>query len=137
MSIILTHCIRNFSPQIKVENLRRSDQDMAVFIKFHALLETGFIARTSVAAYAAQMVMTTKALNACIKKISGKTCIEFINERLLTEAKRLLLYTDMSAKEIAYALNFQDNSYFTKFFTQRQHQSPSAFRTYWEEKYHS
>lgn len=137
MSIILTHCIRNFSPQLPVESLRKSGQDMEVFIKFHALLETGFIARTSVASYAAQLAITAKALNTCVKKISGKTCIEFINERLLTEAKRLLLYTDMSAKEIAYALNFQDNSYFTKFFTQRQQQTPSAFRAYWEEKYHS
>lgn len=137
MSILLTHCIRNFSTQLPVESHRKSGQDMEVFIKFHALLEKGFIARTSVASYAAQLAITTKALNACVKKISGKTCIEFINERLLTEAKRLLLYTDMSAKEIAYALNFQDNSYFTRFFTQRQQQTPSAFRTYWEEMYHA
>jgi AraC-like DNA-binding protein len=137
MSILLTHCIRNFSPQHPVAMPRQNKDDMDLFIKFSALLEAQFIVRSNVASYATQLAMTPKALNGSIKKITGKTCIELINERVLTEAKRLLLYTDMNANEIAYALNFKDNSYFTRFFTKRQQQTPSAFRAYWEEKYHA
>ena len=135
LSIFLSHCIRNFR---SIENTDdRKGHDIEVFRKFTLLLEQYFLEKQNVNFYAHEMAMTPKALNNSLKKVAGQTCIELVQERTLTEAKRLLLYTDQSSKEIAFALNFKDNSYFTRFFTKLQGQTPLAFKNYWEEKYHS
>ncbi len=138
MSIVLTQCIRSFTPvEIPGGNNAYPLQEMNVFRQFSVLLETGCFEKMNVADYARKLAVTPKALNNCVKKMTGKTCVELIQERTLTEAKRLLLYTDMSSKEIAYELNFKDNSYFTRFFSKHTGRTPAAFRIFWEEKYHS
>ena len=139
MTIFLSHCIRNYEGISSAigRTVPYSHYDLEVFQKFNLLLEEHYLDKQNVSFYAGEMAMTSKALNSCIKNVSGKTCIELVQERTLTEAKRLLLYTDDSSKEIAYNLNFKDNSYFTRFFTKLQGQTPMAFKTYWEEKYHS
>jgi AraC family transcriptional activator of pobA len=54
--------------------------------------------------------------------------MRLVHARQLLEAKRQLLYTNMSVSEIAYALGFEDSAYFTRFFTQRAGCSPRNFR---------
>lgn len=140
LTIFLSFCIRNHEG---ISNFSAGTaaiyfpHDLEVFQRFNLLLEKHYLDKQNVTFYAGEMAMTPKALNNCIKKVTGKTCIELVQERTLTEAKRLLLYTDESSKEIAYTLNFKDNSYFTRFFTKLQGQTPLAFKSYWEEKYHS
>lgn len=51
-----------------------------------------------------------------------------IRERVLLEAKRLLTNLNITAAEIAYTLNFQDNSYFSRFFRKYTGQTPETFR---------
>jgi AraC-like DNA-binding protein len=139
MSIFLSHCLRNFDAAhaAAAGGLPYTQHDIEVFQKFNLLLEKHYLDKQNVSFYASEMAMTPKSLNTCVKKVTGKTCIELVQERTLTEAKRLLLYTDESSKEIAYTLNFKDNSYFTRFFTKMEGQTPLAFKNYWEEKYHS
>ncbi|HRO43408.1 MAG TPA: AraC family transcriptional regulator [Flavipsychrobacter sp.] len=137
MTIILTRCLRDFVAAIPSGKPAYAQHDLDLFQKFSTLLETHFIDKPSVSFYANQLTITPKILNGCTKRISGKTCVDLIQERTLTEAKRLLLYTDKSSKEIAYELNFKDNSYFTRFFSKHTGHTPSSFRTFWEEKYHS
>ena len=137
-SAFLSYCIREFdSLPSAVANHLHPLHELNVYRSFLLLLEQHVLDKQNVAFYAAQMAMTAKKLNHCIKKATGKNCIDLIQERTLTEAKRLLLYTDDSSKEIAYKLNFKDNSYFTRFFTRLEGKTPGGFRVYWEEKYHS
>jgi AraC-like DNA-binding protein len=58
----------------------------------------------------------------------GISAGELIRDRILLEAKRLLINLDLTISEIAYQLNFSDNSYFTKFFKKYTGQKPDEFR---------
>lgn len=136
VAIILTYLLREY--HVSANNSHTFlPQEVAIFQRFSALLEQYFADKPQVSFYASALAITPKTLNNCLKKISGKTCVELIQERTLTEAKRMLLYTDKSSKEIGYELNFKDNSYFTRFFNKLTGHTPSSFRAYWEKKYHS
>ncbi|MES1223193.1 MAG: helix-turn-helix transcriptional regulator [Bacteroidota bacterium] len=67
-------------------------------------------------------------LNALCQDVLGKTAGELIRDRVLLEAKRLLTNADMSVTEIAFSLNFQDNSYFNRFFKKYVGVPPDEFR---------
>lgn len=139
LSIFLSECIRRTAAgkNDEVAHSSYSQHDWAMYKRFSELMDEHFLDKQSVAFYAATLAVSPKVLNNCIKKVVNKTCVELIQERSLLEAKRLLLYTDESIKEIAFALNFKDSSYFTRFFTLKENKTPKAFKAYWEEKYHS
>jgi AraC family transcriptional activator of pobA len=103
--------------------------------KFVELLEKNFITIHRPVWYAEQFSMTEKHLNDIVKKGTGFTLIEKIQERILLEAKRLLLHSEMSFKEIGFALHFEDPSYFTRFFKRSSGQTPSEFRATIKKKY--
>ncbi|MCC6290358.1 MAG: helix-turn-helix domain-containing protein [Chitinophagaceae bacterium] len=78
--------------------------------------------------YAELLYVTPNHLNALCRDLIGKTAGELIRERILLEAKRLLTNANITAAEIAYELNFQDNSYFSRFFKKYSGYTPEAFR---------
>jgi len=78
--------------------------------------------------YAAMLYITPNHLNALCRELLGKTAGDVIRDRILLEAKRLLTNADMSILEIAYDLNFKDNSYFTRFFRNYEGITPEEFR---------
>jgi AraC family transcriptional activator of pobA len=78
--------------------------------------------------YAALLYITPNHLNALCNDLLGKPAGEVIRDRILLEAKRLLINADMSISEIAWQLNFADNSYFTKFFKKQAGITPETFR---------
>jgi len=137
MSVFLATCVRSFQSMPLSHNQEHQRHDLLTFQQFAALLDSHLSDKHGVSFYASKMAITPKALNNSIRRLTGKTCIDLIQERTLTEAKRLLLYTDKSAKEIAYELNFKDNSYFTRFFSKHTGHTPSTFKSFWEEKYHA
>jgi AraC family transcriptional activator of pobA len=67
-------------------------------------------------------------LNALCRDLLGKSAGEIIRDRIMPEARRLLINTDISISEIAMQLNFQGNSYFTKFFKKYAGKTPEEFR---------
>jgi AraC-like DNA-binding protein len=79
-------------------------------------------------AYAELLYITPNHLNALCRELLGKTAGDVIRERVLLEAKRLLTNAGMSVLEIAYELNFKDNSYFTRFFKNYEGFTPEEFR---------
>lgn len=79
-------------------------------------------------AYAELLYITPNHLNALCRELLGKTAGDVIRERVLLEAKRLLTSAGMSVLEIAYELNFKDNSYFTRFFRNYEGMTPEEFR---------
>ena len=63
-----------------------------------------------------------------MKSTIGKTAKEFIIQRIMLEAKRLGLHTNMSTKEIAYSLGYDDPSHFSKLFKKTESLAFSEFR---------
>jgi AraC family transcriptional activator of pobA len=96
--------------------------------KFQNLVDKNFTQLKLPGAYADQLSITPNHLNALCKEHLGLQAGEVIRQRLTLEAKRLLVNMDLTVSEIAYKLNFNDNSYFTKFFRKQAGLTPEAFR---------
>ncbi|SDC38916.1 AraC family transcriptional regulator [Niabella drilacis] len=78
--------------------------------------------------YADLLYITPNHLNALCRDLLGQTAGELIRNRVLLEAKRLLINENKTVAEIAYELNFQDNSYFNRFFKKYEGVTPDEFR---------
>ena len=78
--------------------------------------------------YARQLCITPKYLTTLIKRISGLSVSEWIDNYVIIEAKTLLKYSTMSIQEIAYCLNFPNQSFFGKYFRSHTGMTPSAYR---------
>ncbi len=96
--------------------------------RFLLLLEQHYATQSDVGFYAAQLHITPSYLNLVCKKASNRTAGEYIRERLLLEAKRMLTLTAVDVKEIAYGLGFNDTSYFSRFFRKHTGKTPLDFR---------
>lgn len=114
----------------------RSDSiSLQLVNRFKAAVEKNFTRQHQVSEYAEQLAVTPNHLNDVTKKITGSNASDLIHERIVLEAKRLLLHSVLTTKEIASFLNFQDPSYFSRFFRKYTGQSPSGFRESVQEKY--
>jgi len=78
--------------------------------------------------YASLLCVTPNHLNAICKEFLGSSAGDMIRNRIVLEAKRMLVNLDLTVTEIAYSLNFEDNSYFCKFFKKQAGVSPDVFR---------
>jgi AraC-like DNA-binding protein len=96
--------------------------------EFEVLVNRHFKTMHSVAAYAGILHITPNYLNAVCTKRKGKPAGEIIRERVMLEAKRLLTHSEGTIGQIAYELNFEDNSYFGRFFKKYAGQTPAEFR---------
>ena len=96
---------------------------------FSQLVERNYLQHHTVAAYAGLLHISAKALNKRITRYCNTTPNDLIKNRIILEAKRLLVHTSLSIKEISYQLGYEDTSYFTRLFTKQVTNSPIAFRT--------
>lgn len=78
--------------------------------------------------FAAALNTHPNHLNACVKHTTGRTISEHIRQRVLLEAKLLLMHTDWQIAEIAWCLGFEDPGNFTHFFRNHSQQAPHAYR---------
>ena len=95
---------------------------------FQKLIEKNFSSLKLPKEYAQLLYITPNHLNAVCNDILGVSAGDVIRNRILLEAKRLLINLNLSVSEIAYRLNFNDNSYFTKFFKKYAGLTPEEFR---------
>ncbi len=103
-------------------------QKQLLLRNFRRLIDQHYLSVKLPKEYADLLYVTPNHLNALCKDLLGKTAGELIRDRILLEAKRLLTNADMTVTEIAYTLNFQDNSYFNRFFKKSQGCTPDEFR---------
>jgi AraC family transcriptional activator of pobA len=96
--------------------------------RFQELVEDRFRAERRVAAYAADLGITSTHLSRVCRDMAGKSASALIHDRVLQEAMRNLAYTSIAVREIAEALGFADAAHFSKFFTRRVGRTPSCFR---------
>ena len=99
-----------------------------IFVCFRQLLEHHYRECHTVKEYAQFLNISTKTLTNSIAESSRSTPLKLINERIILEAKRYLLYSSLKVKEISYLLGFEDPSYFVKFFKRNTGYLPIEFR---------
>ncbi|WPV00985.1 AraC family transcriptional regulator [Mucilaginibacter sp. cycad4] len=105
-----------------------ADEKFGTIRKFNLLVENNYREHHTVAYYAQQLNKSPKTLSNLFALYNHKPPLQVIQERLIIEAKRLLYYTDKSAKEITYELGFDDAAYFSNFFKKHTSFSPTDFR---------
>lgn len=107
---------------------KEQQKDVQFLRKFSKLVELHYKTLHTVADYADLLYITPKNLSKKIGLVSKDTPNDIIKNRIILESKRLLTYTTMSVKEIAYHMNYEDDAYFVRFFTKHTGMSPTGFR---------
>src|SRR5690554_6479624 len=134
LQLLLLKCKQHYVQQF-AEQAKMNDPHFVYVQQFNRLVEKKFAEHHLVQDYAEIMGLSPPVLNKFVKRITGKTAGEVIIDRLILQAKRLLIYTDLSNKEIAFELKYKDPSYFTRAFKKKTNRSPSEFRKEIYEKY--
>jgi AraC family transcriptional regulator, transcriptional activator of pobA len=102
--------------------------DSELFRRFEALLEQHHLKRWSVSDYAETLSVTPTHLNRVTRTATGDTASHLILNRMIREARRNLVYTNLPVSTIAYALGFDDPAYFSRVYAAATGLSPRAFR---------
>lgn len=98
------------------------------YLEFIDLLEEGFMTVRTASEYAEKLSITPKKLNQLCKKYGQQTTLHQIHDRIFLEIKRLLTFSSLSHKEIAYTLKFDSPSAFHKFVLKRSGLTPTALQ---------
>ena len=109
-------------------NKEMFDRNAGYFKEFMLLLGQHFKQERSVGFYADKMHLSPKYFTTLIKRSSGQTAAEWINHYVILEAKNLLKYSTMNVQEIAYSLNFPNQSFFGKYFKHHTGMTPSEYK---------
>lgn len=107
-------CTRLGRRQLLKESPEKTETDL--IRHFNRLVDEHFRTKKKVSDYADLLHKSPKTLANVFSRFYGKSPLEIIHDRLVLEAKRLLLYTDKTAKEIGFELGFEDAAQFSKFF---------------------
>ena len=104
------------------------DKNIRYFKEFMVLLGQHFRKERSVGFYADKMHLSAKYFTTLIKRASGQTAADWINNYVILEAKNLLKYSTMNIQEISYSLNFPNQSFFGKYFKHHTGMTPSEYK---------
>lgn len=96
--------------------------------EFLMLLESNFYTVTNIDFYAGKLGISSKRLNQILKEKLNKTGTQIIHDRIILEAKRKIIHSEITIKEIAYELGFSDRPYFSRFFKKQTGQTPEEFQ---------
>jgi AraC-like DNA-binding protein len=96
--------------------------------RFYQLVEENNHKNFSLKQYANLLAITPNHLTQAVKRYTSKTSSQIIKAKQVLEIKRLLVHTNLNISEIAQQLNFEDQSYFTKFFKRETGYSPLQYR---------
>jgi len=125
LTVLLTHLSRLYTAQFPGGE---PSADQRLLRAYRASIEENYRDLHEVSAYAERLHISAGHLSEVVKAQSGKSAIKHLHERLVLEAKRLLLYTPQSLKEMAYDLGFSDASYFNRFFKRETGHTPAEYR---------
>jgi len=111
------------------ENYQTLDNQQENIVReFNFLVESHFKTKHSVSEYAQLLNKSPKTISNLFGKLSTRTPLQFIQDRIMLEVRRLLSYTDISISEVGYEVGFKDIQSFSRFFKKHQGVSPSEFR---------
>lgn len=103
-----------------------------LLIEFRKLVNHKYHTFKTPKAYASELNITPNYLNSLCQKFFNKTAGEIIKERIVLEAKRLLMHSRLTISEVSYKLGFNDNSYFVRYFKKATGLTPNKFRNLWK-----
>lgn len=103
----------------------RGGQHLSGFLQ---LLEQQFRKHCSIDGYATRLGISAAHLNALCRRFCQQSALQIINQRVLLEAKRCLIYTNMTVSQVADTLGFSDPAYFSRFFKRHTGLPPREFR---------
>jgi AraC family transcriptional activator of pobA len=107
---------------------KKEGRNITITRQFKSLLFKHYKIIKKPSDYAGLMRLSTPYLNEAVKEISGNTVSYWIQKMIITEAKRLLYFTDWTVKEIAINLGYEDHAYFSRLFTLAEEVSPVGYR---------
>jgi AraC-like DNA-binding protein len=110
------------------QNQSANKNNYLLLRNFEKLIEQNFTTLRMPKDYAKLLFVTPNHLNALCNQLTGKSAGDIIRNRVLLEAKRLLVNSNQNINEIAWQLSFEDNSYFSKFFKKYEGITPDEFR---------
>ncbi|WP_106827741.1 helix-turn-helix domain-containing protein [Parabacteroides pacaensis] len=119
-------CTRIAREKLSITNEKEKSFD--IIRQFYVLVDNHFKEKKKVQEYADMLHRSPKTLTNLFSLYNLPSPLRIIHERIEAEAKRLLLYTSISAKEIAYILGFEDISSFSRFFKNISGESISDYR---------
>jgi len=108
--------------------LEEPNNDLEFFRRFTQLVEAHYKEKHSVADYADILLVARKTITNKFKRLNLPQPNEVIKNRIILEAKRLLVHTALTAKEISYELGYDDPAYFSRLFLIKTGESPSGFK---------
>lgn len=120
--------LQHYLSEHPAEASNSGDRSEAYFRQFIHLLGEHYRQERSVSYYARQLCITPKYLTTIIKRISGKSVSDWVDDYVILEAKTLLKHAHMSVQEIAYHLNFPNQSFFGSYFKRNTGMSPSQYK---------
>ncbi|PRD47718.1 helix-turn-helix domain-containing protein [Sphingobacterium haloxyli] len=130
---MLRHLLSAFlieASQISTQNYQYTEnRDYLIALQFSNLVEKEYKTINKVKDYTQLMGISAKPLTHSLKSAVGKTPKEFIDDRIILEAKRLLVYSHRSIKEITFELGFDEPTNFSKFFRNNTGKSPADFKS--------
>jgi AraC family transcriptional activator of pobA len=103
--------------------------------RFLADVERDFLTERRVSAYADRYALSPDHLSDLLRQRLGKSAMDVLQDRLILEAKRLLLHSSMSVKEVGFALNMEDPAYFSRVFKKATELTPGEYRDHVRELY--
>lgn len=127
LKLFLLQCKRLKATQ-KIMNKSWDKRQAEIVKQFKRDVEQFFRIQHKVNEYADRQFLTANHLNEVIKTETGTSAKEFIQNRIILEAKRLARYSELSAKEIAYQLGYDDVAHFSKFFKKCEGMAFTEFR---------
>ncbi|TZF84740.1 helix-turn-helix domain-containing protein [Pedobacter sp. BS3] len=104
------------------------DEKRVQLLKFINLIDENYHKGFTVTEYARLLFVSSRTLSDLTHQLLNKTPSQMIQERIILEAQRLLLYSNLNVNQIGYRLGFDDPSYFVKYFKKQVTISPSGFR---------
>lgn len=107
---------------------KASLESEALISRYQSLVDRYYREQHGVEFYSAMLKLSPRALTMRTTRHLRKSAREVIFDRLVLEAKRLLVYTDESVSNIGYTLGFEDANHFSRFFKTQSGQSAQAFR---------
>lgn len=124
LNIIILRCRQH----IHLTHDDKLSPDQLLHAEFRKEVDQKFREFKMVKDYASLLNTSEKRLNEVSKRNSGKSASAIIYDRIIKEAKRLMVNTELSVKEICFNLEYDDPAHFTKFFKSQSGHSPSEFR---------
>lgn len=135
-SNIIKSCVSAFlfilaeicSAHVNLQAPAVKDSGSDIFLRFMKVLSENYLIHKDVSFYADQLCLSPRYLTTVVRKASSYTVSQWISKFVINDAIYMLKYTELSVKEIAYKLNFPNNSFFCKYFRSHTGMSPMVCR---------